>query len=153
MSNLQRRVARSQTKGEMIKAVSELRQTAQMWKSLYDEQTVNMAKMGEEFNVAYNTAMEEVEMTKAITYMMLFNEPGTAMEVSAEQINAFNLMGETEGSWEIDIEGGDEEGFTITLERVEVEDDGSTPDPEGEDDEEEDEETEDDQEEEVADEG
>ena len=137
MSSLQRRVARAQTKGDMIKAVDELRQAAQMWKSLYDEQTVTMAKMGEEFSETYERAMQEIDMTKAITYMMLWNTPDLKIRVQADQIDAFNKQSERDdGSWDLQIDGDDEVGFEITLEWVGVVEDGEAPDPKGEDNEE-----------------
>lgn len=115
MSSLQRQVARSQSKGDMIKAVAELRQTAQMWKSLYDEQTVNMSKMGEDFGAQFQQAMEEIAMTKAVTYMMLWNSENNTIEVLPEQIESFNKKSEEDGNWDIDIGGDDEAGFDISL--------------------------------------
>ena len=121
MSSLQRKVARAQSKGDMIKAVAELRQMAQMWKSLYDEQTVTMAKMGEDFGETYQQAMEEIEMTKAVTYMMLWNTPDSLIRVTAKEIEDFNEQSAREdGSWDLRIDGDDEAGFEITLEWGEV---------------------------------
>ncbi len=139
MSSLQRRVARSQTKGEMIEAVKELRQAAQMWKSLYDEQTIKMAKMGEDFTVTFQEAIEEIDMTKAITYMMLYQSEDSTATVEVASIEAFNAISAEDGEWEIDIAGGDGEDFVITLLRLDDKevDNGETPDPEGTEDEQE----------------
>ena len=115
MSSLQRKVARAQTKGEMIAAVKELRQTAQMWKSLYDEQVIQMSKMQDQFNETFGQAVEEIGMTKAITYMMLWRSPDKTIEIAADEITSFNEETAKDGDWDIEIDGGPDEGFKISL--------------------------------------
>ena len=115
MSSLQRKVARAQTKGEMIAAVKELRQTAQMWKSLYDEQVIQMSKMQDQFNETFGQAIEEIGMTKAITYMMLWRSPDKTIEIAADEITSFNEETAKDGDWDIEIDGGPDEGFKISL--------------------------------------
>jgi hypothetical protein len=101
----------------MIDQASELRQAAQMWKNLYDQQTVSLAAQGEQFNEAFEALGEEVELARAVTYMILWNNE-FQVEVSQAEIEAFNAKSEEDGDWSLDIAGDDATGFTITLERV-----------------------------------
>ncbi len=121
MSSLQRRVTRSQTKGEMIQQAKELREAAQMWKSLYDEQVVKMADMTGQFAETFQQAQEEIDMTKAITYMMLYQAEDATTIVEVANIDKFNETSAENGSWDINIEGGDGEDFVITLVRLDSE--------------------------------